>query len=537
MFLQIGKFIQNDRIENRARFYAVLAVLIAAIAFTGLNGTLQDVDESIFSFTARDSLEGNSWLVQIREGEPTFFKSPMVFWASMISFKLFGISDFTAKLPAALANIVTAFAFFFVCRRVFNSVTTAFLAVLIYQCSLQVYISSHQVCTDVYFQLFMVLSLLFWMKAVKENRLWFILAGVFNGLVFLSKEGLGLILPAALFLFIVFDRNWKLLPFLVMYFLISLFVSIPYFLVVYFKIPESFVEVFIKEYLLKVASGGKSFNPFNKLYHLVYYFILLIAMLLPFSPGLIHILFRKNESVRTRDIIWNGDSKILTLFFFTCYIGFSLIGQHMPHYTLPMIPTLALYIAQAYTHIKKVKKVYLANVILAGIALAAFSVFTASRWTRYPTWRDVVIGLVVIYALFIALNAFLYIKSIPSFPGIILLVLLFFASFTITTAVTVPMDFNRDLRKFASLYEYPAPLYMVRTREISETGKQNPLYWYMRKRSEGYRDFESFAGSVSEIEKGSFVIFYKGDTGRMLGLFPSLTVLQTGRIWNIAKYE
>ena len=222
MFEQISIFIHTDTIRNRARFYSILALLLIAVSFAGLNGTLQDVDESYFAYVARDSFEQNSWIVQIELGEPTFFKSPMVFWAQMLSFKLFNVSDFAAKLPSAIANLITAFALFFICRSVFKSPTVAFLAVIIYQCSVQVHISSHQICTDVYYQMFLMLSLLFCVKAFSDKVRWLLLAGVFNGLVFLTKSALGLVLPATLFLYVVFSRRWRLLLHVFLYFIINL---------------------------------------------------------------------------------------------------------------------------------------------------------------------------------------------------------------------------------------------------------------------------------------------------------------------------
>jgi len=538
LFEQITTFIRTDTIRNRARFYSILALLLIAVSIAGLNGTLQDVDESYFAYVARDSFEQNSWIVQIEMGEPTFFKSPMVFWAQMLSFKLLGVSDFAAKLPSAIANIITGFALFFICRSVFKSPTVALLAVIIYQCSVQVHISSHQICTDVYYQMYLMLSLLFCVKAISDKVQWLLLAGVFNGLVFLSKSALGLVLPATLFLYIVFSRRWGLLLHVFLYFIVSLVVSLPFFLAAYVKIREVFIESFITNYLLKVVGGGDGgFDPLFTLSAFLYYFVFLVAMMLPFSSGWIHILFRKNEKVKAKDIIWSDESKILSLFFLTTYIGYSLIGQRLPHYTLPMIPTLAMFISYAYRNIGEARKVYLSHIVLAAITLLIFTGLVISQWKRFPTWRDVAIGLIVIYTLFLILNTFFLIKSIPARPGIFALILLFFITFTIDAAVTVPMDFNRDLRRFARLYEYPAPLYMVRTREISETGKSKPLYWYTRARVEGYRDMNSFIESKPSVESGSFIIFYKGDIDEMSQLLPTLSVLETGKIWIIARVE
>jgi 4-amino-4-deoxy-L-arabinose transferase-like glycosyltransferase len=530
-------FIVEDRITSKPRFFAILTLLILAISFSGLNGSLQNVDESIFAFVSRDSLEQNSWLIQIDRGTPTFFKSPMVFWANMLSFRIFGVSDFAGKLPSALANIAAAFALFFICRRVFNSNRTALMAVLIYQCSIQVHISSHQICTDVYYQAFLLVSLLFCLRGLDDRPAWFLIAGVANGLVFLSKSALGLVVPATLLLYILFERRWSLIPHLILFFLVSLAVSLPFFIAAYMKQPEMFRANFIDLYLLKVVRREGSFNPFKILYGFVYYFVLLIVMLLPFTPGLLHLFLRRRETVKTRQIIWQGNAKLLSLFFITCYFGFSVIPQRMAHYTLPMIPSLAMFIAVTYGDTGNTRRVYLPQLALSAVALAIFSGFAILEAHRYPSWIDVAFGLIAIYTVFIGLNLLFYVKRIAAPVGPFFLVLLFFISFTIFAAVTVPMDFNRDIRNFKSLYRYPAPIYVVRSKEVNEGGKSHPLYWYMRKDPVEFHDFEAFAGAVDAIERGSYIIYDKGYSDSMRELLPSFEPMKTGKIWNLGRYD
>ena len=250
MFKIINEFIIKDNIVNKKYFYILFSILVLLISFTGLNGSLQNIDEMLFARISRGSLEHNSWLVQMEEGKQTFIKSPMVFWTAMISFKLFGISDFTAKIPSAIAAVITSFAILFICLKLFNSYKTGMMAVFIYLCSLQVYASSHQICTDSLFQMFLLLSLFFSIKGIKDNKLWFLLSGFLNGMVFLSKSALGFIIPSTILIYIIIQRRWNLLLYPIIVFLISLIFSAPYFLYLYIKIPE-FKELFLIDYWKK----------------------------------------------------------------------------------------------------------------------------------------------------------------------------------------------------------------------------------------------------------------------------------------------
>jgi 4-amino-4-deoxy-L-arabinose transferase-like glycosyltransferase len=136
------RFFQNKKI-----FYIVFSALVLLISLTGLNGSLQNVDETLFARVSRESLEENSWMIQIKDGEKIFFKSPMVFWTAMLSFKFFGVSDFTAKLPSAIANIISSFVILFICVKIFKSYKAGIIAVFIYLCSFQGYGSS---CSHLY---------------------------------------------------------------------------------------------------------------------------------------------------------------------------------------------------------------------------------------------------------------------------------------------------------------------------------------------------------------------------------------------------
>jgi len=531
MFKIINEFIIKDNIVNKKYFYILFSILVLLISFTGLNGSLQNIDEMLFARISRGSLEHNSWLVQMEEGKQTFIKSPMVFWTAMISFKLFGISDFTAKIPSAIAAVITSFAILFICLKLFNSYKTGLMAVFIYLCSLQVYASSHQICTDSLFQMFLLLSLFFSIKGIKDNKLWFLLSGFLNGMVFLSKSALGFIIPSTILIYIIIQRRWNLLLYPIIVFLISLIFSAPYFLYLYIKIPE-FKELFLIDYLVNVTyqKGGHEFLDILK--RVSYYIALLIVFILPFTPGLIFVFYRKGEEEQPKNIIWNEYTKILLIYFLVIIIGFSLIRQKMAHYTLPMIPILAMFLGKSLSNIKS-RKAYLSLFIFALIVLTVFLILYSKEASRYPTYKDVVIGLVTIYTIFIIVNAILFIKKTDGKIGLFMVVFIFFITFTIHTAITVPLDFNSDIKSFASVYKLPAPIYVISTNKVNEGNKTRATIWYMRKRSIQYNNLDHFIKDAKKVEKGAYLIFYKDYTYKINEIYNNFKVLQSGKIWNI----
>jgi 4-amino-4-deoxy-L-arabinose transferase-like glycosyltransferase len=58
-----------------------------------------------YAAVARSTLESGDWLELKLGDEPYFNKPPLVFWAAMLSFHLFGFSTFAAELPGILAGL------------------------------------------------------------------------------------------------------------------------------------------------------------------------------------------------------------------------------------------------------------------------------------------------------------------------------------------------------------------------------------------------------------------------------------------------
>ena len=68
---------------------------------------LIDPDEPRYASTARDMVLNGNWIVPHFNGVPRINKPPLFYWTIAISYKLFGINEFSARLPSALAAIGT----------------------------------------------------------------------------------------------------------------------------------------------------------------------------------------------------------------------------------------------------------------------------------------------------------------------------------------------------------------------------------------------------------------------------------------------
>jgi 4-amino-4-deoxy-L-arabinose transferase-like glycosyltransferase len=92
--------------RRQAIVSAALAALLAALVLLTLLGhnRLTDWDEGIYAQVSREMLR-TGWLVPHWNNLVWIDKPPLTYWITALSFKLFGVSEFTARLGSALSAI------------------------------------------------------------------------------------------------------------------------------------------------------------------------------------------------------------------------------------------------------------------------------------------------------------------------------------------------------------------------------------------------------------------------------------------------
>jgi 4-amino-4-deoxy-L-arabinose transferase-like glycosyltransferase len=86
--------------------YAVSAgalSLALGLLFHNLGGgSLYDWDEAIYAQAAREMARSNAWGTITWNGDPFFHKPPLYFWLTALTYKIIGVSEFSARLWSAL---------------------------------------------------------------------------------------------------------------------------------------------------------------------------------------------------------------------------------------------------------------------------------------------------------------------------------------------------------------------------------------------------------------------------------------------------
>jgi len=90
-----------------------LSALLAVIALTRLVSLgafpLMDPTEGRYADIARVMVESGNWVTpQLEPGVPFWGKPPLWFWLTSLCYKVFGVHEFSARLPSFLFAVLTA---------------------------------------------------------------------------------------------------------------------------------------------------------------------------------------------------------------------------------------------------------------------------------------------------------------------------------------------------------------------------------------------------------------------------------------------
>jgi 4-amino-4-deoxy-L-arabinose transferase-like glycosyltransferase len=103
--------------RNRVDFL-LLAGFCAFLFFYGLaHFGLIGADEPRYAQVAREMLEHHDWITPTLGGQPWLEKPPLYYWQAIVAYKIFGVSDWAARLPSAFDATLLVLAMYLFLRR------------------------------------------------------------------------------------------------------------------------------------------------------------------------------------------------------------------------------------------------------------------------------------------------------------------------------------------------------------------------------------------------------------------------------------
>ncbi|MGH9365208.1 MAG: ArnT family glycosyltransferase [Thermoanaerobaculia bacterium] len=183
---------------HRAVHVAWASLLLSVLFFSSLHvGGLGGYDDAFYASEGKHMLRSHDWLTVRYNGHRNCQYPPLFIWLEAFSMRLFGISDFAAKLPSAVCGLGVVLLVFGITRRLTRSFWMPIVAMWVMALSYDFLKLATHAMTDVPFTLFFTLAVFFFVSArERPGRLFWSGVSVAAGL--LTRSILGF-LPLGIF--------------------------------------------------------------------------------------------------------------------------------------------------------------------------------------------------------------------------------------------------------------------------------------------------------------------------------------------------
>ncbi|MDD9899321.1 MAG: glycosyltransferase family 39 protein [Candidatus Melainabacteria bacterium] len=186
------------------------SVFLLALIFLGYkiwSYPLIDADEPRYAEAAKEMINTNQYLIPLADGNFRFDKPILFYWFEILSFKVFGINEWAARLPSVIAGAATLG----LLSWLGSFYRIGILAPVILGTSLEFFVISRMSITDATLNLFIVGStILFYLIFEKHiNEKYIYLLAVIAALGFLTKGPIAVLIPAMVGTLYVIARNFS----------------------------------------------------------------------------------------------------------------------------------------------------------------------------------------------------------------------------------------------------------------------------------------------------------------------------------------
>lgn len=345
--------------------------LIGTLLFVPFLGQVHlfDWDEINFAECAREMIVSKDYLRMQINYRPFWEKPPLFIWLQVLSMKTFGINEFAARFPNALAGVITLIALYYTGKRIVNE-RLAIWWVILYAATWLPHFYFKSGIIDPIFNLFIFLAFVqvYFIKYGHNKYLHALLSGVFLGLAVMTKGPVAILVAGLSFTtYLIVNKGftgYKLLHLFTIAFA-TLLTTALWFGVEILQHGFWFVNEFITYQirLFKTEDAGHG-GPF------FYHFIVLLIGCFPAAPFLFQY-FKKQRAENTQqaDFI-----KWMWIMFWVVLLLFSIVKTKIVHYSslcyfpLTFLAALQLYrIAEGKVSLLKPVKILLTVI---GVVLA-----------------------------------------------------------------------------------------------------------------------------------------------------------------------
>ena len=353
--------------------------------FSGLSALgVVGPDEPRYAAIARAMAATGDWITPRLWGSPWFEKPVLYYWSAGISMRIFGVGEFAARLPSAMAALLAVMAIAWTALRSYG-IAACWFSVLMLPTSVAIMAFSRAASPDMLFAGFLTAAMAVASEMLQKPRPGVVLRitfGFFLGAAVLAKGPAALILAGgATLLWTTLSRQW-IAPFRFLHpLVIAAFcaTSLPWYVLCALRNPD-FLRVFIwqhnfQRYLTPVFEHRQPFWFFGAVF---------LVAVLPWLPFLISTISDASSTLRSTE--WR-DSPALFIGCWSLFtlVFFSLSQSKLPGYILPGIPPAVLLLAASAARRVQQKSSILSNLAIAiGLLFPVGIAIALLQWNHAP---------------------------------------------------------------------------------------------------------------------------------------------------------
>jgi 4-amino-4-deoxy-L-arabinose transferase-like glycosyltransferase len=326
----------------------LILIVLYVCLFSGLSAFgLVGPDEPRYAAIARAMAETHDWVTPRLWGMPWFEKPVLYYWTAGIAMRIFGVSEFAARLPSALAALLAILAVTWTALRSYG-VGTAWYALLMLPTCVATIGFSRAASPDMLFAGLLTAAMAVAYKMLQKPRPGPVLRiafGFFLGAAVLAKGPAAVILAGGATLLWAWLSRQGRAPFRFLHpltIVVFCATTLPWYVLCALRNPD-FLRIFIwqhnfERYLTPIFEHRQPFWFFGPIF---------LLGILPWLPLLVTPFF---DAARNHRFRMEMDSPGL---FIACWalftlLFFSLSQSKLPGYILPAIPPAVLLLARSF---------------------------------------------------------------------------------------------------------------------------------------------------------------------------------------------
>jgi 4-amino-4-deoxy-L-arabinose transferase-like glycosyltransferase len=364
----------------------LLAGICAFLFFYGIGSFgLIGADEPRYAQVAREMLARRDWITPVLGGQPWLEKPPLYYWQAMLAYAVFGVSDWTARIPSAFDATAMVAAIYLFFRRFYSAI--ALDAALISASCVGVVAYARAASTDMALAAtFTIAMLAWWTWRESDKKTWLVSFYAFLALGTLTKGPVAPFLAVlVLGVYATCSGEWRKLSRTVWLPGIFLFcaIALPWYIAVQMRNPSFFRQFILEHNLARFSS-----NLYRHREPFWYYFPVTSIALMPWIAFVIAACVSAARNwLRQKNQVASPELRFQI--FLLCWlivpvVFFSISQSKLAGYILPAVPAGALLLTNYLRERQKSEQAEsISKWLIVGHALLASAPFVPALLIAY----------------------------------------------------------------------------------------------------------------------------------------------------------